>query len=262
MWRTTKKSAIRTIKLIGDGDVKVDEAETGEQAVEALRTEHYDCVILDLGLPDMDGGELLTKLEREGGELPPVIVYTARDLTHDEEANLREHAESIIIKDVRSQERLLDEVSLFLHRVVNRMPEKKRQIIRDLHETDALFKDKKILVVDDDMRTTFAVSRLLSERGMTPLKAENGERALRVLEQEPDVGLVLMDIMMPLMDGYETMKRIRSQERYRNLPIIALTAKAMPEDREKCIAAGANDYLTKPLDEARLISMMRVWLYR
>ena len=252
----------KTVKLIGNGDVKVDEAENAAEALEALRSSRYDCVVLDLGLPDMDGGELLAKLASEGVEVPPVIVHTARDLTRDEEADIRERAESIVIKDVRSQERLLDEVSLFLHRAVSRMTEKKRKIIRDLHDTDKLLRGKKVLIVDDDMRTTFAVSRILSERGMKPLKAENGDRALRLLEEQPDVDLVLMDIMMPVMDGYEAMKRIRAQEAFRNLPIIALTAKAMPEDRQKCLAAGASDYLPKPLDPGRLNSMMRVWLYR
>jgi len=250
------------VRLIGGGDVKVDEAGTGAEAMEALRSNRFNCVVLDLGLPDMAGNELLVKLERDGVEPPPVIVHTARDLTRDEEEGLREHAGSIVIKDVRSQERLLDEVSLFLHREVSRMPEKKRKIIRDLHDTDELLRGKKVLVVDDDMRTTFAVSRILSERGMKPLKAENGERALRLLEEHPDVALVLMDIMMPVMDGYEAMKRIRAREGFYKLPIIALTAKAMPEDREKCLAAGANDYMPKPVDEGRLISMIRVWMCR
>jgi CheY-like chemotaxis protein/CHASE3 domain sensor protein/putative methionine-R-sulfoxide reductase with GAF domain len=251
-----------TLKLIGAKDVKVDEAKTGAEALEALRSYHYDCVVLDLGLPDMDGLEMLEKLEGEGVGLPPVIVHTARDLTREEEMDIRGHAESIVIKDVRSRERLLDEVSLFLHRVVSQMPQKKQQIIRNLHDSDTLLKEVKVLIVDDDMRTTFAMSHLLSKWGMKPLKAMNGERALRLLDEEPDVGLVLMDIMMPVMDGYETMKRIRAQDRFRKLPIIALTAKAMPEDREKCLAAGANDYLTKPVDQGRLISMIRVWLYR
>ena len=251
-----------TVKLIGNGDVTVDEAESGAQAMEALRSGIYDCVVLDLGLPDMDGGELLARLEGEGVVLPPVVVYTAHDLTPDEETALRECADSIVIKDVRSQERLLDEVSLFLHRVVSQMPETKRKAIQDLHDTDTILKNKKILVVDDDMRTTFAVSNFLAESGMKPLKAANGEKALRLLEEQPDIDLVLMDIMMPVMGGCETMQRIRAQDRFRNLPIIAFTAKAMPEDREKCLAAGANDYLTKPLDLGRLFSMMRVWLCR
>jgi CheY-like chemotaxis protein len=240
----------------------VDEAASGDEALAALRAERYDCVVLDLHLPDMDGNAMLATLEKEGIELPPVVVHTARDLTRAEEETIRERAQTIVIKDVRSQERLLDEVSLFLHRVVERMPETKRRIIRDLHDTDALLRDRKVLVVDDDMRTTFAMARLLSERGMKPLKAENGERALRLLAENPDIALVLMDIMMPVMDGYETMAKIRSQEQFRDLPILALTAKAMPEDREKCLAAGASDYLSKPIDQTRLLSMMRVWLYR
>ena len=251
-----------TVQLIGNGDVKVDEAENGEQALQALRSRQYDCVVLDLGLPDMAGAELIARLEREGVDLPPVIIHTARDLTREEEMDLREHAESIVIKDVRSPERLLDEVSLFLHRVIGNMPDKKKQMILNLHDTDVLLKDKKVLIVDDDMRTTFALSRLLAGRGMQTLKADTGESALRLLGQEPDVDLVLMDIMMPVMDGYEAMERIRAQDRFRKLPIIALTAKAMPEDRAKCITAGASDYLPKPVDEGRLISMMRVWLYK
>jgi len=257
-------AAIRreTVKLVSGVDVLTDEAENGEQALAALRSGTYDCVVLDLGLPDMDGNELLARLESDGVPLPPVIVYTARDLTMDEETAIRSRAESIVIKDVRSQERLLDEVSLFLHRIVSRMPDKKRKVIQDLHDTDALLKGKKILVVDDDMRTTFAVAHLLTGSGMKPVKAENGERALRLLDEQPDIDLVLMDIMMPVMDGYETMKRIRAEDRFRTLPIIALTAKAMEEDREKCLAAGADDYLPKPVDPARLFSLMRVWLCR
>ncbi len=251
-----------TVKLIGNGVVKTDEAGSGEEAMAALRSGGYDCVVLDLELPDMDGGELLAQLENEGVTLPPVIVYTARDLTLDEESLLRERAESIVIKDVRSQERLLDEVSLFLHRIVSQMPEKKQKIIQNLHDMVTILKDKKVLVVDDDMRTTFAVARLLAENGMKPIKAANGEKALQLLDEHPDMDLVLMDIMMPVMDGYETMQRIRAQKRFHNLPILALTAKAMPEDRKKCLAAGANDYLPKPLDQDRLFSMMRVWLCR
>jgi len=252
----------RTVKLIGNYDVQVDEAETGKQALAAMRANTYDCVVLDLGLPDMDGLTLLELLEEEGLATPPVIIHTARDLTREQEAGLREHAQSIVIKDVRSQERLLDEVSLFLHRVVSRMPESKRQIIRNLHDTDELLRDKKIMVVDDDMRTVFAMSQFLSGRGMKPLKAENGAKALELLEKNSDIDLVLMDIMMPVMDGYEAIAKIRAQDKFRRLPIIALTAKAMKEDRAKCIAAGANDYLSKPVDQSRLISIMRVWLYR
>ncbi|MBT3380293.1 MAG: response regulator [Lentisphaerae bacterium] len=249
-------------ELIGGGDVELDEAVSAGEAIEAIRANAYGCVILDLGLPDMDGAELLAKLEEEGSELPPVIVHTARDLTKEEEMGLREHAESIVIKDVRSQERLLDEASLFLHQMVSTMPDQKRQVILNLHDTDALLKDKTVLVVDDDMRTTFALSRFLAGRGMHPVKAGNGQQALSILKANADIDLVLMDIMMPVMDGYETMGRIRDQEQFRKLPIIALTAKAMPQDRQKCIDAGASDYMPKPVDQERLVSMMRVWLYR
>lgn len=250
------------LELLGGRDVKVDGAETGAEALKALRAGGYDCVVLDIGLPDIDGMELLKKLEAEGVRLPPVIIHTARELTREEEAAFRERAEAIVIKDVRSQERLLDEVSLFLHRMVSAMPEKQGKMIRDLHNTDQVLTGKKVLIVDDDMRTTFAMSRLLTEHGIKTLKAEDGEKGLKLLEENPDTDLVLMDVMMPVLDGYETMKRIRAQEKFRKLPIIVLTAKAMPEDREKCLAAGANDYLPKPVDQERLLSMMRVWICR
>lgn len=252
----------QTVSLLQEGDVEVDQAANGAEAMEALRSQKYDCIVLDLGLPDMDGRQMLATLQQQEVELPPVIVHTAGEVSQEEEAALRENADSIVIKDVRSQERLLDEVSLFLHQVVSQMPPPKRRIIRNLHEGDELLAGKKVLVVDDDMRTTFAVSALLAEMGMKPIKANNGQKALEVLEKEPEVDLVLMDIMMPVMDGYQAMERVRAQERFENLPIIAMTAKAMPADRAKCLAAGANDYLPKPVDKGRLLSMIRVWLYR
>jgi PAS domain S-box-containing protein len=251
-----------TNNLIASAHVRVDEVATGKQALQSLRAGGYDCVVLDPGLQDLDGSTLLGTLVKEGVELPPVILHTARELTRDEVAALHEHADSVVIKNVQTRERLLDEVSLFLHRVVSRMPEEERRTILALHDTDGLPRDMTVLVVDDDMRTTFAMSHFLAERGMKTLKAEHGRRALRLLEEQPDVDLVLMDIMMPVMDGYETITRIREQERFRTLPIIALTAKAMPEDREKCLAAGANDYLSKPVDQRRLLSMMRILLCR
>ncbi|SCY03510.1 response regulator [Desulfoluna spongiiphila] len=257
--RETRQSVVG---LIGSEDVRITEATSATEAMAALRSDRFDCIILDLGLPDMDGLDLLRTLHGEGVPLSPVIIYTARDLTAEQEMGIREHADAIILKDVRSQERLLDEVSLFLHQVVSRLPEKQKQIITSLHDTDALLKGKKVLIVDDDMRTTFALSRLLHERGMVPLKADNGERALHVLDGEPDIHLVLMDVMMPVMDGFETIKEIRARDAFRNLPIIALTAKAMKEDRRKCLACGASDYMPKPVDPHRLISMMRVWLHR
>ncbi|MTJ82327.1 MAG: response regulator [Telmatospirillum sp.] len=249
-----------TVQLIDGPDTEVTEAATAAEALEALRHNRYDCVVLDLTLPDMPGDEMLKILEKEGLSLPPVVVHTARELSSSQEEDLREHAESIVVKDVRSPERLLDEVSLFLHRVVSQMPERQKRIIHQLYDTDAALNGRKILVVDDDMRTTFALSQLLGDHGMVPVKAENGQRALDLLKENADVALVLMDVMMPVMDGYEAMRRIRADDLKRKLPIIALTAKAMSDDRDKCLTAGANDYLTKPIDAQRLLSVMRVWL--
>ena len=250
-------------KLIGNGDVKITKAVTGEAAFKAIESGHFDCMILDLGLPDMSGFELLTRLHANRTiTIPPVIVYTARDLTREETDKLREFSQSIIIKGVRSEERLLDETALFLHRVIGNLPEQKQAIIRNLYDKDAFLINKKVLIVDDDMRNLFALSKILRDRGMQIIKAQNGRKALEMLAKEEDVSLVLMDIMMPEMDGYETTKAIRNQREYANLPIIALTAKAMKEDREKCIAAGASDYLSKPIDIDRLLSMLRVWLYQ
>jgi CheY-like chemotaxis protein/HAMP domain-containing protein len=251
-----------TVRIIGNGNVKIQEVGTGREALDALRLRPYDLIVLDLGLPDMPGLELLKTLASEKITLPPVIIYTVRELTQDEEATLRHYADSIILKDVRSQERLIDEVALFLHRVVRELPEDKRKAIRRLHETDEPLRGRKVLIVEDDMRTMFAMARLLAEHGINPLKAENGQKALAILEGQPDVDLVLMDMMMPVMDGYEASRRIRDQQRFANLPIIALTAKAMKEDRQKCIDAGASDYLSKPVDPDRLVSLMRVWLSR
>jgi CheY-like chemotaxis protein len=163
---------------------------------------------------------------------------------------------------VRSEERLLDEASLFLHRVVDGMPAMKRRIITNLHDADVMLRGRKVLIVDDDMRNVFALSKIMTEKGIITLKAENGRKAIELLEDHLDIDLVLMDIMMPVMDGYETMRRIRAQDRFRKLPIIALTAKAMKQGREHCLAAGASDYLSKPVNIKRLFSMMRVWMYK
>lgn len=249
------------IQLIGNGDVRSDEARTGQEAIDKIKSRRFDCMILDLGLPDMDGLEVLRSLAAERADIPPVIVYTGKDLSREQIIELRRFSESIIIKGALSEERLLDEASLFLHRMVSNMPEQKRRVITNLHDADLLFKGKQVLIVDDDMRNVFALSRVLEEKRIITIKAHNGEKALQVLEENPEVDLVLMDIMMPGMDGYETIRRIRAQERFRTLPIIALTAKAMPKDREHCIQAGASDYLAKPVDIGRLFSIMRVWLY-
>ncbi|HIJ77901.1 MAG: response regulator [Desulfobulbaceae bacterium] len=251
------------VKLVGNGDVKTTALATGAEVIQALKASRFDCMILDIGLPDMSGFELLDRLEHEQDvEIPPVIIYTGRELTREEHESLYHYTDSIIIKGVKSVERLLDETSLFLHRAVDRLPADSRKMIANLYEQDAMFADKKLLVVDDDMRNAFALSKILSDKKMEILIANNGVKALEMLAEHQDIDLVLMDIMMPEMDGYETMAKIRSQEKFWNLPIIALTAKAMPEDKAKCLAAGANDYLAKPVEEARLLSMMRIWLYR
>ncbi len=258
------KNTRKSIKvLIGGSDVRITEAETGKDAVKKIKSQKFDCIVLDLGLPDMAGEDLLEKLKKDKNiELPPVIVYTGKELTKIENDNLMRFTDSIIIKGVKSEERLLDETALFLHRVVSDMPEQKQKIISNLYNKDLIFENKKILIVDDDMRNVFALTKVLEERGMNVLKAENGKMALDIVNKENDIDLILMDIMMPVMDGYETIRKIREQNKFIDLPIIALTAKAMKQDREKCISAGANDYLSKPIVVEKLLSLMRVWLYK
>ncbi len=247
-------------KLIGNGDVKTYEASNGAEAIELYGGQHIDCIVLDLGLPDMSGVELIHRLQDIREQLPPIIIYTGKELTRAENEELQKYAETIIIKGVKSEERLLDETALFLHRTISLLPEAKQKIITGLYDRESVFQNKKVLLVDDDMRNVFALSKVLRERGLEVVKSENGQIALDMLDKDPGINLVLMDIMMPEMDGYEAMQRIRAQERFRELPIIALTAKAMKEDKQKCMDAGASDYITKPVDVERLLSLMRVWL--
>ena len=255
------RSSVR--QLLGGNDVQISEASSGNDALDLLRVHHFDCMILDLSLPDISGFELLSRLDKdESLSRCPVIIYTGKALTEEENTELMKYANSVIVKGVKSPERLLDETALFLHRVVSDMPEDKQRTIKRLHHPDTTLSGKHILVVDDDMRSAFALSKLLSEKGLKVSIARNGIKALETLDSSPGIDLVLMDIMMPEMDGYEAMRRIRAQMRFRMLPILALTAKAMKGDQEKCIAAGANDYLSKPVDVDRLFSMLRVWLYR
>jgi CheY-like chemotaxis protein len=250
-------------QLLGGSDVKISEASSAQAAIETLRAQPFDCIILDLTLPDMSGFELLNFINQDDKIAKcPVIVYTGKDLSEKENAELLKYADSVIIKGIKSPERLLDETALFLHRVVADMPEEKKRTIQRLHSGDAVFQDKHIMVVDDDMRNAFALSRLLSDKGLKVSIARSGEKALEMLDENPAFHLILMDIMMPDMDGYETMQRIRQQERFADIPIIALTAKAMKGDRERCLEAGASDYLSKPVDADRLFSMLRVWLYQ
>jgi tubulin-specific chaperone A len=248
--------------LVGNGDVATTLVSTGREALVELQSGEYDCLILDLGLSDMTGFELLDRIrDCEVCSRVPVIVYTGRDLTREEEENLRRFTESIIIKGVRSPERLLDESALFLHRVEANLPEHQKEKIRMGQRQEGVFEEKTILVVDDDMRNVFALTNLLEEKGVKVVVARDGLESLERLARNKDIDLVLMDIMMPKMDGLEAMRRIREKPEFKDLPIIALTAKAMKGDRAKCIEAGANDYLAKPVDTDRLISILKVWLY-
>ncbi len=249
--------------LLEGSDIDTKAVGTGREALSLLKSETYDCVVLDLGLRDMSGVELLEHI-RAGETMShaPVIVHTGKELTRPEENELAQHAASVIIKGARSPERLLDETSLFLHRIEANLPEEKRRILRMLHDKDAVLKDKSILLVDDDMRNVFAVSSVLEERGMKTVIGKNGREGIDALKKNPRIDLVLMDIMMPEMDGYAAIREIRKEERFMNLPIIAITAKAMKGDREKCIEAGASDYLSKPVDPDKLLTLLRVWLYK
>jgi len=250
------------IEFIDHDDVSITAASSGKEALEELRKQKYDCMVLDLMLTDMTGFELLDQI-RDDKQLAdlPIIIYTGKELNHQEEMILRKYTESIIIKDVRSPERLLDETTLFLHRVEANLPEDKRKILQKLHNKETLFENKKILLVDDDIRNVFALSSVLESYHMEVVFAENGRDALDILEKESDFDLILMDMMMPEMDGYEAMRQIRQIPEFQRLPIIALTAKAMKEDRSKCIEAGASDYVKKPIQTEQLLSLMRVWLY-
>ncbi|MDP2237509.1 MAG: response regulator [Bacteroidales bacterium] len=250
-------------KIVGGEDISVTEAKSGKEALRMIEEKEFDCMVLDLGLPDLNGFELLRKMQLLNKEnLPPVIVYTGRDLSKEENAELQKYSSSIIIKGVKSEERLLDETALFLHRVVDNLPESKKEMINVLYDKEAVFKNKSILIADDDMRNIFALTRILEDRGINVFEAENGLVALEKLKQNPQVDLILMDIMMPEMDGYTAIKEIRKQPQWEKLPIITLTAKAMKEDRQKSLAAGASDYLTKPVDIPKLLSLLRVWLYK
>lgn len=251
------------MELIGHDDVVIKAVSTGKAALEELSAQHYDCMVLDLGLPDISGFALLDAIRRnESLRDLPIIIYTGRELEKKEELQLKKYAETIIIKDVKSPERLLDETTLFLHRVVADLPEDKRNVLRQLHSVEAIFEGKDILIVDDDIRNVFALSSALEGYKMNISFAENGREALETLEKHPGTQLILMDMMMPEMDGYETMRRIRANPAHEKLPIIAITAKAMKEDRDKCIEAGASDYIAKPVNIDQLLSLMRVWLYK
>jgi CheY-like chemotaxis protein len=251
------------VELIGNGDVISTATGTAAGALAALGKNRFDCIVIDLGLPDMSGAKLIAEIQkRYGHHAPPVIVYTCKELTRREETDLRKISESIIIKDVRSPERLLDETALFLHRVQSKLPESKRRMIEQVQKSDSVLSGRKVLVVDDDVRNIFAITSALENHKMQVLYAENGQAGIEILQNTPDIEAVLMDVMMPEMDGFEAIRRIRQIERFKKLPIISVTAKAMKGDREKCLQAGASDYITKPVDMDQLRSLLRVWLYK
>lgn len=254
--------ATSMVALLENRNVTITVAETGAEAIRLISAEQFDCIVLDLGLADMGAFDLLDELKRLDPERRiPVIIHTGRELSHEDERRLHNYAESIIIKGSKSPERLLNEVTLFLHLVQSSLEPEKQRMIRSAQEKEAMLEGKKVLIVDDDMRNIFSLSSALSEKGMALLEAENGCEALKQLDSNPDIDLVLMDIMMPEMDGYEAMRRIRNDLRFKRLPIIALTAKAMKGDREECLKAGASDYIQKPVDMDKLFSLLRVWLY-
>ncbi|HWU98977.1 MAG TPA: response regulator [Oxalicibacterium sp.] len=250
------------VQLIGDSDVEITAVELGEEALRLLRTTIFDCMIIDLKLPDMQGNQLLQRMSSEEiCSFPPVIVYTGRNLTRDEEADLLKYSRSIIIKGARSPERLLDEVTLFLHKVEAELSSERQTMLKIVRNRDRVFEGRRILLVDDDVRNIFALTSVLEQKGLHVEVARNGYEAIdRVNQQGNDIDLVLMDIMMPGMDGLEATRRIRKDPRFVQLPIIAITAKAMKDDQEQCMKAGANDYLAKPVHLDRLYSLLRVWM--
>jgi CheY-like chemotaxis protein len=258
-----KRESTSIEALLRGDDLQIDTAETGAEAIAKLAGAQYDCIVLDLRLPDMTGFELLERIqsERQLAEVP-IIVFTGRELTSDEDRILRRAAKSVIVKGVESPERLLDETALFLHRDLEQMPAAQQKIVRRLHESDDVLRDKRVLVVDDDVRNIFALSSILERHGMQVITAGTGQEAVEKVALDHEIDLVMMDIMMPGMDGYDTMRVIRARPESRSLPIVALTAKAMKGDREKCLEAGASDYLAKPVVTDQLLGVLRQWLHR
>jgi signal transduction histidine kinase/DNA-binding response OmpR family regulator/CHASE3 domain sensor protein len=251
------------VELISDTDVEITPVEFGRDALEMLKTTIFDCMIIDLKLPDMQGGDLLRQMAAiDSYSFPPVIVYTGRHLTHDEEAELMRYSQSIIIKGARSPERLLDEVTLFLHKVESDLSADRQAMLHVSRSRDRVLDGRRVLLVDDDIRNIFSLSSALEHQGLKVDIGRNGFEAIETLDGNPDIDVVLMDVMMPGMDGLEATRRIREDARFRKLPIIAITAKAMKDDQEECLAAGASDYLAKPIDVDRLYSLLRVWMAR
>jgi CheY-like chemotaxis protein len=251
------------VEMLDGEDVRAAAVGTGREALALLDAGTFDCCVADLGLPDMSGMQMIERARRNPRHKRlPVIVYTARDLAENERTRLRRTVKSIIVKDDRSLDRLLDETALYLHRRHSDIPESRRAILEHLHQRHVILAGKKVLVVDDDVRNIFAMTTVLEGEKMRVLSADNGRRAIEILETTPGIDVVLMDIMMPGMDGHAATRAIRRIPRYKALPIIALTAKAMKGDREKCIEAGASDYIAKPVDTEQLMTLLGIWLYR
>jgi CheY-like chemotaxis protein len=246
--------AVRTmiVDLIGDGDVKTTTVTTGAEALGALDRQKFDCMVLDLDLPDMNGFELIARIKQSARVPAPIVVYSSKDFTGDEETQLRVLSEMLIVKDVRTPERLFDETALYLHRSEATLPEEKRKLLQRIHRSSPSIAGKRVLIVDDDVRNIFALTSALERHQMEMLNAESGPEAIAVL----------MDIMMPEMDGFEVIRKLRADPQFASLPIIAVTAKAMKADRDQCIEAGASDYISKPIDVGHLVSLLRVWLAR
>jgi CheY-like chemotaxis protein len=251
------------VELLNFEDIEISAVSTGAEAFDTLLDRLFDCVVLDLRLPDMSGFELMRKIQNEAVlQDVPVVVFTGQELSASDDAQLKTMAKSIVLKDVQSPERLLDETALFLHRVVTNLPAEKQKMLERVHNSSEVLRSRKALVVDDDARNIFALTTLLESHDMDVISATNGRQAIELIENTADIDIVLMDIMMPEMDGFETMRQIRTDARFRTLPILALTAKAMKGDREKCLDAGASDYIAKPVNTEQLLSLMRVWLFR
>ncbi|HYD61249.1 MAG TPA: response regulator, partial [Noviherbaspirillum sp.] len=249
------------VRLIGDGDVHIEAVDSGQEALRLLKRQPFDCVVLDLSLPDIDGFSLLEQIGADYSLRDvPIIVYTAAELSDEQTERLQRIAKTVVVKDARSPERLVAETALFLHRSHESLPESQRRMLDDVQAADMNLGGRKVLIVDDDLRNIFALSSVLERQHMKVLYAENGRDGIEILQSDPSIDIVLMDIMMPGMDGYDTMRAIRKIPKFRSLPIITLTAKAMKGDRDKCIAAGASDYITKPVDTGQLLSLMRVWI--
>jgi CheY-like chemotaxis protein len=251
---------------LSNGDVQITAVASAGDALVHLKATTFDCMVVDYNLPDFSGHDLLEKMSlQEDVAFPPVIIYTGRALTGDEEQRLRRYSKSIIIKDARSPERLLDEVTLFLHQVEAKLPPEHQQMLKTVRNRESVLEGRRVLIVEDDVRNIFALSSVLEPKGISVIIARNGREALDTLgrslqEKGKRIDLVLMDIMMPEMDGLTAMREIRKRSEWKNLPIIALTAKAMADDHDRSLAAGANDYIAKPLDVEKLLSLVRVWM--